>query len=101
MASEHKAPSLRLYWGIWFVLLVLTLVMIGIDTMEGPRVLLVLVLLVAMLVKAGLIGGVFMHLRFERVFLWMSVLVGLLINGAILFGLIAPDGLRIYGMLNP
>lgn len=101
MASEHKAPSPRLYWGIWLILLVLTLVMIGIDTMEGPRPVLVMVLLTAMMVKAVLIGGYFMHLRFERVFLWMSVLVGLLINGAILFGLIVPDALRIHGMLNP
>ncbi len=111
MAKQDAKGGYGIYWRIWLILLVATLVMIFIDRPtatalqgEAPGAsqgLLVLVLILAMLLKAFLIGSYFMHLRFERVFLWMSVLVGLLINGAILFGLIVPDGLRIYGMLNP
>ncbi len=111
MAKQDAKGGYRIYWQIWLILLVVTLVMIFIDRPaatalqgEAPgasHVLLVIVLLLAMLLKAFLIGSYFMHLRFERTFLWMSVLVGMLINGAILFGLIVPDGLRIHGMLNP
>ncbi len=112
MATNHKAAGGHgLYWRIWLILLIVTLVMIFIDRPaaqalrgEEPLVaswVLVLILLLAMLLKAFLIAGYFMHLRFEKMFLQLSVLVGLLINGAILYGLIAPDGVRIFGMLNP
>ncbi len=111
MAKQEAKSGYRIYWRIWLILLVVTLVMIFIDrpaatSLQGDapgatQGLLVIVLILAMLLKAFLIGSYFMHLRLERAFLWMSVFVGLLINGAILFGLIVPDGLRIHGMLNP
>ncbi len=110
MAKQEAKGGYGIYWRIWLILLVVTLVMIFIDRPAatalqgeapgGSQGLLVIVLILAMLLKAFLIGSYFMHLRFERRFLWMSVLVGLLINGAVLFGLIVPDGLRIFGMLN-
>ncbi len=110
MATNHKAGH-GLYWKIWLILLIVTLVMIFIDRptaqalqgadSAGSSGVLVIVLLLAMLLKAFLIASYFMHLRFEKLFLQLSVLVGLLINGAILYVLIAPDGSRIFGMLNP
>lgn len=96
----HTAGTYSFYWKIWGALLLLTLGMISVDQMDLPRTLLVLVLIGAMLVKAGLIASFFMHLRFERLFLGLSVLFGLLINAAILFALIAPDGRRILRLLD-
>ncbi len=111
MANQDAKSGYRIYWRIWLILLIVTLVMIFIDrptatslpgeTSGALQWLLVLILIFAMLLKAFLIGSYFMHLRFERLFLQLSVLIGLMINGAILFGLIVPDGLRIHGMLNP
>ena len=76
-------------------LLVLTAVMLVVDKAPLPRLLFVVVMLVAMLVKAAVIAGNYIHLRFEhRGIVWM-VVIGLLVNGAILFGLIAPDALAI------
>jgi caa(3)-type oxidase subunit IV len=92
------AQSYRVYWTTWGVLLVLTIVMLWLDGASIPRGAFVGVVLVAMLVKAGLIGAYFMHLRYERVVLVLGIVVGLLINGAILYALIAPDALRILGM---
>ncbi len=86
------------YWKIWLVLLALTLGMIFLDQVEGPRGLMILVLLAAMLVKATLIVGYFMHLRYESMVLKMAVVFGLFVNGAILFALIAPDAKRILAM---
>ena len=56
-------------------------------------------MLVAMLTKASIIGANFMHLRRERVPLILTVVVGLLVTGAVLFALIAPDALRIDEMV--
>lgn len=97
MASQ-ATTSLKTYWMTWGVLLVLTLVMLGLDQAPLPRLLFVIVMLAAMLTKATLIAGTFMHLRAERVALVLMIVVGLFVNGAILFGLIIPDAVRIDGM---
>jgi cytochrome c oxidase subunit IV len=111
MAEATAQAGYRLYWQIWLILLIVTLIMIFIDrpaamALAGsepflPQGALVLILVLAMLFKATLIAGYFMHLRYERLFLGLSVLIGLLINGTILFGLILPDGLRILRMVTP
>lgn len=88
----------KLYMTTWFALLALTVVMLLVDNSPIPRAVLVAVLLIAMLGKASLIGAHFMHLRFERLPLVIMVAVGLLITGAILFVLIAPDAVRISAM---
>ncbi len=99
--SVAHAPGYGTYIRIWLVLLALTVVMLFLDTAPIPRGFLIGVLVVAMLAKAGLISGWFMHLRFERLVLGLAVALGLLLNGAILFVLIAPDSLRIFRMVSP
>ncbi len=101
MTQEESSVGSSHYWRIWFVLLVLTLVMVFIDQSPLTRSVLVLVLVAAMLAKASLIAGYFMHLRFEKLNLILIVLVGLLITGFILFALIAPDGMRILDLSRP
>ena len=95
MAQTQSMANPRIYWRIWLVLLLLTLVMVLVDQSSLSRTLLVSVLVAAMLVKALLIAGYFMHLRFEKVALILMVVVGLFVTGVILFTLIAPDGIRI------
>lgn len=96
--SEHPEIGLKTYWITWGMLLGLTLVMIVLDQMPMTRQLFILVILGAMLVKATLIAGTFMHLRGERAALVWMVLVGLFATGAVLYGLIVPDAYRILGM---
>lgn len=91
----------KLYRTTWLALLALTVVMLLVDNSPIPRVALVVVLLVAMLTKASLIGAHFMHLRFERLPLAMMVIAGLLVTATILFVLIAPDAVRISTMMAP
>ena len=99
MSTKLASPaSNKIYRTTWLVLLALTLMMLILDSSPGPRLALVAVLLVAMLIKASLIGAYFMHLRSERLALIMIVVVGLLLTGAILFALIAPDAVRIGAM---
>jgi len=95
--SESFATS-RLYWGTWLALLALTMLMLAIDSSPLPRAAFLTLIVSAMIGKAALIGANFMHLRFERWVLPVMVVVGLLINGLILFALIAPDAVRIGAM---
>jgi len=96
MAKALQEVGFRVYWLIWFVLLVLTVGMILIGSASMPKLLLVLLLILAMLMKASLISGYFMHLRFEKLTLILVVAVGILFTAAALFFLIAPDGVRIF-----
>jgi cytochrome c oxidase subunit IV len=90
---------MRMYWITWSVLLVFTVVMLWMDGAAIPRTAFVLFMLIAMLVKASIIGANFMHLRFERASLVLTVVVGLLVTGGVLYLLIAPDAARIHEMV--
>ena len=91
---------MRIYWITWSILLVFTLVMLWADTASIPRLVFVVFMVAAMLTKASIIGANFMHLRLERAGIVVTVIVGLLVTGAILYGLIAPDALRIHQMVD-
>lgn len=90
---------MKIYWITWVVLLVFTVVMLWADAASLPRTAFVVFMVVAMLTKASIIGANFMHLRAERLPLVLTVVVGLLITGAVLFVLIAPDAVRIHRMV--
>lgn len=90
---------MKTYWITWAVLLVFTLAMLWADAASIPRTAFVVFMLVAMLTKASIIGANFMHLRSERLPLVLTVVVGLLVTGLILFVLIAPDAARIHEMV--
>ena len=90
---------MKIYWITWVVLLLFTVVMLWADAASLPRTAFVVFMVVAMLTKASIIGANFMHLRAERLPLVLTVVFGLLITGAVLFVLIAPDAVRIHRMV--
>lgn len=96
--SETKATNLGTYWRTWAVLLVLTLIMFFLDTLDMSRGLFVTIMLLAMLTKATLIGGIFMHLAKESMDLVVTVVVCALGFGVLLYGLTVVDAHRIYTM---
>ncbi|MBI3401171.1 MAG: cytochrome C oxidase subunit IV family protein [Acidobacteria bacterium] len=89
---------MKSYWLTWLILLVFTVVMLWADSASLPRSAFVVFMLAAMLTKASIIGANFMHLRFERATLALTVVVGLLVTATILYVLIAPDAARIHEM---
>ena len=99
MSHDTTSPGYGVYLRIWLVLLGLTVVMVFLDQIDLPRVPLVMMLVGAMLVKASLIAGYFMHLRYDGIFLVLTLIIGFLFFGAFLYALIVPDALRILGML--
>jgi len=90
----QKAMAVRVYWISWGTLLVLTLIMLLTEKSGFPRGAAVLFLVMAMLIKATVIGGWFMHLRYERVALVAAVVGAVLATAAVLFFLIIPDAVN-------
>jgi caa(3)-type oxidase subunit IV len=91
---EHLTPY-RTYFVIWIVLLALTLTMIFAEGAGLPRVLTVGIVLSAMTTKVVLIGGWYMHLRYERLSLVAAVVGGTILTAVALIALIAPDGINV------
>jgi caa(3)-type oxidase subunit IV len=98
-ADTGTAGNGRIYWMTWGVLLIITMIMLLLDSAHVSRSMLLTVLLGAMVVKATLIAGNFMHLRHEHAGIIFTVVVGLFVMGLILYVLIAPDAARIQQML--
>jgi caa(3)-type oxidase subunit IV len=89
--SEAKASPYRIYWITWVILLVITVLMLEAENFHMPRWFLVVFLLAFMMAKATMIGGNFMHLRFERKNMRIMVAAGILLTSLILFAVIAPE----------
>ena len=90
---KPTTTTYRTYWGIWVVLLALTLAMIGIEAATLSPLVTVLILSAAMMTKATLIAGWFMHLRWETMALMLIVVCSILITAAFMFFLLSPDAL--------
>ena len=73
------------------VLLVITVLMLAAERFHMPRLFLVVFLLAFMAVKATMIGGNFMHLRFEKTNLAVMVGVGIVLTSLILFSFLTPE----------
>jgi cytochrome c oxidase subunit IV len=74
VAEEHRAESHAPYWTIWFALLVLTLVeYFYASWLKDVFLILLIGLLVVAVIKAGLVGWFFMHLKFEGN--WVYILI--------------------------
>jgi cytochrome c oxidase subunit 4 len=70
--TSHKAPN---YYLIWVILLVLTLAEVGVAFITAiPKQLLIIVLILMALWKAGLVAMYYMHLKFEPKKLWIIAL---------------------------
>ena len=92
--TTHESHSNRLYLMVWTGLLVLTIVEVILAYLQFS-VLAMLTLLVGLsLVKAGLIMAYFMHLRFERLSLTLTLIPALVICIALLM-IFFPDSLRL------
>jgi len=82
--AAPEKPHYGVYFKIWAVLLVITLLMVF---THNPAI-----LLPGMAAKATLIALWFMHLKDERKDFIFYVAASIVIFSLVLFGLIAPDG---------
>ena len=89
----EETVSYKMYWTSCAVLLVLTLVMIGVEALSLPSGIAILILVGAMMTKATLIAGWFMHLKFVTRFIMLCLVLGTLLTAAFLLFLLVPDAI--------
>jgi len=96
-AEEHFAGSNKLFISIWVWLVALTLVEIFLAYKPMPIHLMLMVLLGLSIIKAALIVAYFMHLKFERLSLILTLVPMLLVCIMLLF-VFFPDSFRSAGL---
>src|SRR6266576_6521416 len=92
-ADEHFAGSNKLFTSVWVALVVLTLFEILLAYKTMPIHIMLTILLGLSIIKAALIVAYFMHLKFERLSLILT-LVPMLVICICLFFVFFPDSFR-------
>ena len=90
----HSEGSKRLYLSVWVILLLLTGVEVFLGYERLPLHLMLSLLMGLSLIKAGMIIAYFMHLRFEKVSLVLTLLPMWIIVTCLLF-VFFPDSFRL------
>lgn len=90
---EHFAGSNKLFTSIWVWLVVLTLIEIGLAYRPMSTVVMLSILLGLSIIKAALIVAYFMHLKFERLSLILTIVPMLVVCICLLF-VFFPDSFR-------
>jgi cytochrome c oxidase subunit 4 len=96
-AEEHFAGSNKLFTSIWVWLVGLTLVEIFLAYKPMPIHFMLTILMGLSIIKAALIVAYFMHLKFERLSLILTVVPVLVICICLLF-VFFPDSFRSKGL---
>ena len=96
-AEEHFAGSNKLFTSIWVWLVVLTLIEIFLAYKPMSIHLMLTILLGLSIIKAALIVAYFMHLKFERLSLILTIVPMLVVCICLMF-VVFPDSFRSLGM---
>ena len=96
-AEEHFAGSNKLFISIWVWLVVLTLVEIFLAYKPMSTYIMLTILLGLSIIKAALIVAYFMHLKFERLSLILTIVPMLVVCIVLLF-VFFPDSFRSSGL---
>lgn len=91
--TEHFAGTNRLFIMIWIWLLVLTAFEVFLGYIHLPVVYMLVILMGASIIKAALIVAYFMHLRFERLNLVLTIVPAVVICICLLL-VFFPDSFR-------
>ena len=94
--TQAGTSPYRIYWITWAILLVITVAMLAAEEMHMPRWFLLVFLLAFMMVKAVMIAGNFMHLRFEKRNLAFMVGAGILVTSLILYGFVSRESHHVF-----
>jgi cytochrome c oxidase subunit IV len=96
-AEEHFAGSNKLFISIWGWLVALTLIEIFLAYRPMSLVIMLTILLGLSIIKAALIMAYFMHLKFERLSLILTLIPMLVVCILLLF-VFFPDSFRSAGL---
>ena len=96
-ADEHFAGSNKLFISIWVWLVVLTLIEIFLAYVTMPIHVMLTILIGLSVIKAALIMAYFMHLKFERLSLILTIIPALVVC-IMLLSVFFPDSFRSAGL---
>ncbi len=94
METAHQSHGNRLYRTVWVGLLALTIAEVFLAYLSIPVTPMLILLIGFSLIKTGLIVAYFMHLRFEKLSLTLTLIPAVVICIALLF-IFFPDSLRL------
>src|SRR5207245_11081650 len=92
---EHFAGSNKLFISIWMWLLLLTGFEVFLGYIQLPVLYMLVILMGASIIKAALIVAYFMHLRFERLNLELTIVRALVIVICLMLLVFLPDIFRV------
>ena len=92
-AEDHFAGSNRLFMSVWIWLLLLTGIEVFLGYIHLPVIYMLVILMGASIIKAALIVAYFMHLRFERLNLVLTIVPAVVICICLLL-VFFPDSFR-------
>ena len=93
VSHEHHGAGIPLFMKVWGVLVVLTLVEVGLARMQLAVLVMLIALMGLSIMKAAMIIAYFMHLRFERLSLVLTLMPTLVLCICLL-GIFFPDSKR-------
>jgi len=99
--SDTTIVKKRVFVISWVLLMLLTFAMLAVGTGTAPAHQKNVFILVMMLAQAYLVAFYFMHLRFEKLPLIVSVVFGILLTALLLYGVLIWEGTRIIILTNP
>ena len=82
---EHASPPIKLYLQIWGLLFVLSAMSYAVDYFAFQGIARWTLIIIFMLLKAGLIVAIFMHMAWERMALVYAILVPPLALGTLVW----------------
>ena len=85
VAHDHPSPPIALYLKIWGLLFLLSGLSYAVDYFQVQGALRWILIIVFMLLKAGLIVAIFMHMAWERMALVYAILVPPLALGTLVY----------------
>lgn len=92
-SEEHFAGSNKLFLSIWIWLLLLTGFEVFLGYVQLPVIYMLVILMGASIIKAALIVAYFMHLRFERLNLVLTIVPAVVVCICLLL-VFFPDSFR-------
>lgn len=95
-AETHAGAGARLYLNVWFWLLLITGVEVFLAYKHLPVHLMIVLLMGLSVIKAALIMAYFMHLRFERLSLFLTLVPALVLSICLILIFFFPDSIRLY-----
>lgn len=97
-AQAQAATGSRLYAWTWFWLLAITGVEVFLAYIHLPVNLMIVLLMGLSVIKAALIMAYFMHLRFERLSLVLTLVPALVLCICLILIFFFPDSVRLHEM---